>query len=115
LGLESPHFEVALFALFQLDDHDLDFFIEPLEFLDFLTGLFLAVVVKAKHGTGLGDAFLSPDADLHLLDVLLVFHIKAKFSMTEIPTMNLNLFPHFNVPFLEEGTILGKDLGLLGE
>jgi hypothetical protein len=115
LGFESPHFEVALFALFQLDDHDFDFFIQPLEFLHFLAGLFLAVVVKAKDRTGLGDAFLSPDAHLHLLDVLLVFHVKAKLSMTEFPTVNLYLFLHFNVPFLEEDAVLGKDLGLLGE
>lgn len=115
MGFESPHFEVALFALFQLDDHDFDFFIEPLELLDFLAGLFLAVIVKAKDGAGLGDTFFSPDADLHLLDVLLVFHVKAKLSMTEIPPMNLYLFLHFNVPFLKEYAVLGEDLWLLGE
>lgn len=115
MGLKAFHLEVALLALFQLDDHELDLLVEFLEFLDLLARFLLAVVVKPEHGARLRDAFLRPHTNLHLPDVLLVLHVEPQPRLPELPPMNLHLGRNLNKPLLIHDLILDKDLWFLVE
>ena len=109
--LKSSHFKVPFLTLLQLNDHQLYLLVKLFQLLNLFTRL-LAIVIEPKHRTSFRHALFRPDTHLHLLDILLILHIKPQPRLPKIPPMNLNLLLYLNQPFFKQSPVLHKHLRL---